>query len=59
MFPDYGYIPGVGDPRFRPLVHRNLSHGPHVDVTGSKSSNDREAQASQRNDTSREPAPYN
>jgi hypothetical protein len=45
----------VGGPKFRPpvhRVHRYLSQASHADVTGSKSSNDREARASQRNDRS-------
>jgi hypothetical protein len=34
----------------------NPNRASHVDVAGSKSNNDREAQASQRNDTGRGPA---
>jgi hypothetical protein len=34
----------------------NPNHASHVDIAGSKSSNDREAQANQRNNTGRGPA---
>jgi hypothetical protein len=59
-FPGYGHTLEVGGPKFRPpvhKVHRYLSHASYADATGSKSNNDCEAQANQRNDTGREPAP--